>query len=307
MNRCIELEQHEMSCISCGFNHVYAFQGLARARLACSSKDSQDLGVVGNEKSPILQGSLGKMGQDDKTKAKEKDREYLYEVKWKELSPAENSYESVSRLEEGSRGESIHPWLKQLKALKLVQDLDDRIWTAWAGSQQRPLTDREILAHLEPFGLDEDVVCSRKISMLSSGQKCKLALGAAFWTRPHVVCLDEPTNYLDTETVELLKRAIRTFRGGCAAVSHSEKFVEEVCDEIWTVDEGRLKDQTQSITLLKNRFFWEEALRVFLLAGNAADVISFNAALSVCEWSRQWEQAGPLAAVSRVAKSPKCE
>ncbi|CAE7344426.1 TEF3 [Symbiodinium sp. CCMP2456] len=227
---------------------------------------------------------------DDKTKAKEKDREYLYEVKWKELSPAENSYESVSRLE-GSRCQSINPRQSAWEALKLVQDLDDRIWTAWAGSQQRPLTDREILSHLEPFGLDEDVVCSRKISMLSSGQKCKLALGAAFWTRPHVVCLDEPTNYLDTETVELLKRAIRTFRGGCAAVSHSEKFVEEVCDEIWTVDEANLQDQTQSITLLKNRFFWEEALRVFLLAGNAADVISFNAALSVCEWSRQWEQA----------------
>ncbi|CAE7771221.1 NEW1 [Symbiodinium sp. CCMP2592] len=205
---------------------------IVRNEKLLSKKDEEDMrlsGIRHGKRGKGVEALLGRIEvTDDKTKAKEKDREYLYEVKWKELSPAENSYESVSRL-------------KQLKALKLVQDLDDRIWTAWAGSQQRPLTDREILSHLEPFGLDEDVVCSRKISMLSSGQKCKLALGAAFWTRPHVVCLDEPTNYLDTETVELLKRAIRTFRGGCAAVSHSEKFVEEVCDEIWTVDEGRLK------------------------------------------------------------------
>lgn len=42
-----------------------------------------------------------------------------------------------------------------------------------------------MLQHLEPFGLHEDVVCYRKISVLSSGQKCKVALGAAFWTRLH--------------------------------------------------------------------------------------------------------------------------
>jgi len=56
-----------------------------------------------------------------------------------------------------------------------------------------------------------------------------------------IVCLDEPTNYLDAESVELLQRAIRHFRGGCAVVTHSEKFVEEVCNEVWEVSCGKIK------------------------------------------------------------------
>ena len=77
--------------------------------------------------------------------------------------------------------------------------------------------------------------------------------------RPHVVCLDEPTNYLgfggfapflytcawvgriqlffapDTDTVELLKRAMRTFRGGFAVVSHNEKLIEEAGKSLHSV------------------------------------------------------------------------
>lgn len=37
----------------------------------------------------------------------------------------------------------------------------------------------------------QDVLCHRRISMLSSGQKCKLALGAAFWTRPRCFFHDD--------------------------------------------------------------------------------------------------------------------
>lgn len=39
-------------------------------------------------------------------------------------------------------------------------------------------------------------------SYIFRGQKSKMALGAVFWTRPHLVALDEPTNYLDPETVQ---------------------------------------------------------------------------------------------------------
>lgn len=202
---------------------------IVRGEKLLSAKEEEEMQKVGirhGKRGKAVETLINRIEITDKTeKTKEKDREFLYEVKWKDLSPAENTFESVSRL-------------KQLKALKLVEDLNARIWAAWAGCPQRPLTDREVLQHMEPFGLDEDVLCHRRISMLSSGQKCKLALGAAFWTRPHVICLDEPTNYLDTDTVELLKRAMRAFRGGFAVVSHSEKLIEEVCDEVWTMEDG---------------------------------------------------------------------
>ena len=77
------------------------------------------------------------------------------------------------------------------------------------------------------FGLTEDMTCRRASSMLSAGQKSKLLLGAAFWTKPHIACLDEATNYLDVETVEALQRALRSFLGRCVVVTHNEQFIAE--------------------------------------------------------------------------------
>jgi len=122
----------------------------------------------------------------------------------------------------------------------MIAEFDEMLWDTWAGAQMRPLTTREVVQHLEPFGLSKDVICNRQISMLSSGQKSKLVFGAAFWTRPHVLCLDEPTNYLDVDTVDMLQRAIRNFRGGCAVVSHSQTFVEQACDEVWEIRDGKV-------------------------------------------------------------------
>lgn len=152
----------------------------------------------------------------------------LYEVKWKDLPPTENTFEKKSRLQCLGVGE-------------MADLLDARLEVAWAGSDQRPLTTREISQHLQEFGLTEDIVKNRTISMLSSGQKSKLMLGASFWTRPHLVFMDEPTNYLDVETVEALQRALKAYRGGFVIVSHSEKFIEDVCDEFWLVENGQVK------------------------------------------------------------------
>lgn len=52
------------------------------------------------------------------------------------------------------------------------------------------------------------------ISSFSAGQKSKLVLAGAFWVKPHMVAMDEPTNYLDMETVEALTKALKNFRGG---------------------------------------------------------------------------------------------
>ena len=50
----------------------------------------------------------------------------------------------------------------------------------------------------------QDVLCHRRISMLSSGQKCKLALGAAFWTRPRSIpwWLTSLTSWSGKKTLE---------------------------------------------------------------------------------------------------------
>jgi len=100
------------------------------------------------------------------------------------------------------------------------------------------LSQREIVKHLEQFGLDEDMVLNREIGGFSAGQKSKLTLGAAFWTKPHVIALDEPTNYIDMETLESLVKALTRFKGGLVVISHTSEFVEQVCNETWRVEGG---------------------------------------------------------------------
>lgn len=56
---------------------------------------------------------------------------------------------------------------------------------------------------------------------LSGGQKVKVVLAAATWRRPHVVILDEPTNYLDRESLAALIESLKTFEGGVLVITHN--------------------------------------------------------------------------------------
>ena len=58
---------------------------------------------------------------------------------------------------------------------------------------------------------------------------------AAMWNKPHLIALDEPTNYLDNETLSVLTASLKSFRGGVVTVSHNEDFVRELCSELWHV------------------------------------------------------------------------
>ncbi len=48
-----------------------------------------------------------------------------------------------------------------------------------------------------------------QIRGLSGGQKVKLVLGAAMWQQPHILVLDEPTNYLDRESLGAMASALK--------------------------------------------------------------------------------------------------
>ena len=65
------------------------------------------------------------------------------------------------------------------------------------------------------------------------------------WTRPHLICLDEPTNFLDKETFNGLVRALKNFKGAVLTISHNQDFVEQVASEKWTLEGGRMAVQTR--------------------------------------------------------------
>mmetsp|Transcript_641 Transcript_641/g.2120 ORF Transcript_641/g.2120 Transcript_641/m.2120 type:complete len:121 (+) Transcript_641:208-570(+) len=93
--------------------------------------------------------------------------------------------------------------------------------------------------HLADFGIN-DVLATGKIKNLSGGQRARVVLAAAMWSMPHLLALDEPTNYIDRETLEYLINAINEFPGGVFMISHNHAFVEATCKESWTVADGTL-------------------------------------------------------------------
>merc|ERR1712182_174073 len=78
------------------------------------------------------------------------------------------------------------------------------------------------------FGITEEMATERLIGSFSAGQKSKLVLAGAFWQKPHMIAMDEPTNYIDMETVDARAKALKNFRGGVMVITHSQSFVESV-------------------------------------------------------------------------------
>ena len=67
-----------------------------------------------------------------------------------------------------------------------------------------------------------------------------VVLAAAMWNQPHILILDEPTNYLDRESLGALANAITAFEGGVVIISHNNEFVSTLCPEEWVMDAGNL-------------------------------------------------------------------
>merc|ERR1712146_446333 len=120
---------------------------------------------------------------------------------------------------------------------KLIKNYDQRAQALESGMAIRPITAAEILAHLADFGVDSQLAHG-KIRQMSGGQRQRLVICAAFWSKPHVIALDEPTNYLDNDSVAALTKALKDFKGAVLTVSENEAFVAEISNEKWVVENG---------------------------------------------------------------------
>lgn len=154
-------------------------------------------------------------------------RGYEYEVEWQNAPAGSTTWMTRSQLEE-------------MGYEKLVNELDAREAAA-AGMMGRPLTAANVEKMLAELGLEAEFATHSHIRGLSGGQKVKLVLGAAMWQQPHIIVLDEPTNYLDRESLGAMAGALKEFGGGVVIVSHSSEFLDQVCGEKWTVGGGKLE------------------------------------------------------------------
>jgi elongation factor 3 len=148
-----------------------------------------------------------------------------YEVKKRNIREKDNKYFSKDEL-------------LAMGFLHLLKQTDEKIAAKEAGLDLRPVTTSEIQSHLDGFGLPQEFGTYGKIKGLSGGQKVKLVLAAAFWTVPHLVVMDEPTNFLDREALGALSAALNSWGGAVLMISHSKEFYSSVCKEEWYVGNG---------------------------------------------------------------------
>merc|ERR1719182_409017 len=101
--------------------------------------------------------------------------------------------------------------------------------------------------HLKDFGVDAESASHTQLSQLSGGMKVKVVLAAAMWQNPHILILDEPTNYLDRDGLGALVLAIKDYMGGVLIISHNREFCDNVATEKWIMQGGRLRIEGQSV------------------------------------------------------------
>ena len=119
---------------------------------------------------------------------------------------------------------------------KMVAEVDQK--EALASGQFRPLVRKEIETHCANFGLDAELVSHSRMKGLSGGQRVKVVLAACSWQRPHLIVLDEPTNYLDRDSLGALSKALKSFEGGVIIITHSSEFTKDLTEEVWSVVDG---------------------------------------------------------------------
>lgn len=73
---------------------------------------------------------------------------------------------------------------------------------------------------------------SKKVSLLSGGEKSRVMLGQILAKDVNLLFLDEPTNHLDMQSIDALTKAIKNFDGSCIIVTHSEELLRKVCDRL---------------------------------------------------------------------------
>ncbi len=84
-------------------------------------------------------------------------------------------------------------------------------------------------------------VVEKKVSVLSGGERTRLALCVLLLSPSNFLILDEPTNHLDLQSKDVLKRALQSYEGTFIVVSHDREFIDGLCNRIWDIENRNLK------------------------------------------------------------------
>ncbi|MDK7674525.1 ABC-F family ATP-binding cassette domain-containing protein [Weeksella virosa] len=107
-------------------------------------------------------------------------------------------------------------------------------------------TRKHVRDYLGAFMFGGDAV-EKKVSVLSGGERNRLALCKLLLRPFNVLIMDEPTNHLDIQSKEILKKALKKYQGTLILVSHDREFLEGLVDKVYDFRNGKVKEYLGSI------------------------------------------------------------
>jgi ATP-binding cassette subfamily F protein 3 len=87
----------------------------------------------------------------------------------------------------------------------------------------------------------------KKVSVLSGGERTRLAMVKLLLEPVNLLILDEPTNHLDIRSKELLKKAVKEFEGTVVIVSHDREFLDGLVDKVYEFRNKKMKEHLGGI------------------------------------------------------------
>ena len=88
----------------------------------------------------------------------------------------------------------------------------------------------------------------KKVSVLSGGERNRLALSKLLLKPFNVLVMDEPTNHLDIQSKEILKQALKNFDGTLILVSHDREFLDGLAQKVFEFRDGKVNEFLGGIT-----------------------------------------------------------
>jgi len=108
-------------------------------------------------------------------------------------------------------------------------------------------TSSQVRALLGSFLFSGDTV-EKKISVLSGGERARVALCKLLLTPVSLLIMDEPTNHLDMRSKEILKQALVHYDGTLIIVSHDRAFLQSLTDKVYEFKNQQIKEYIGDVT-----------------------------------------------------------